>query len=206
MKNVSVTDEERLGKEARELSSGASALKVKEDDEHGEAEGDDGRPKVNVSTEDGVELDATEPREDRELSEAGGEQLRDCDGLPGAKGGVAEEKHPTGDEAELTAECTLNVLDDAARDGDSRRELTENHTNRNEKNSAEPERDHCGNGSAAEHHPIAYQQHPTGADDCAKADGEEVEERKLLLHPSGAGLLFCHTKSPFIRNGTSCCI
>ena len=169
--------QERLGEEAGELSSGASALEVHEDDEHGEAKSDDRRPEVHVSAENRVELNAREPRKNLELSEAGGQKLRDGDGLPGAEGRVAEKKHPAGDEAHLAAVRTLDVLDDAAGNRNSRGKLAEDHSDGHEKDGAESEGDHCGDRTAAEHHPIAHEKHPSGADDCAKADGEEVEER-----------------------------
>lgn len=175
-----------------ELGRRARAAQVEEDDEGREAERDDGRPQVHVGTEDGVELDAAQPREGGELGEAVGEQRRYGDGLPRAKRRVAEQEHPAGDKAHLAAEGAVHVLDDAARDGDGGGQLAEAHADGDEEDGADGEGYHGGHGTAAKNHPVAHEQHPAGADDRAEADGKEIEEGELLLHAAG---LLCHCEA-----------
>ena len=186
-----------------ELGGRAGTAEIEEDDVGCKAERDQRREQVNVSAQDGVELDGAQPLKAGQAAEHLGHEGRDGDGLPRAQDAVAQGQKPSGDIAQRTAKATIDILDDAARDGDSSRELTENSSDGHEEDCTQEECDHSGNGTAAHDHPVADLQNPTGTDDGTETDGEEVPERKRFLH--AAVILDCnfcvlvrHCSPPFL--------
>ena len=195
--------EQGLGQEGLELGGRAGTAEIEEDDVDCKAERDQRREQVNVGAQDGVELDGAQPLKTGQAAEHLGHEGRNGDGLPRAQDAVAQGQKPTGDVAQRTAKATIDILDDAARDGDSSRELTENSSDGHEEDCTQEECDHSGNGTAAHDHPVADLQNPTGTDDGTETDGEEVPERKRFLH--AAVILDCnfcvlvrHCSPPFL--------
>ena len=195
--------EQGLGQEGLELGGRAGTAEVEEDDVGCKAERDQRREQVNVGAQDGVELNGAQPLKTGQAAEHLGHEGRNGDGLPRAQDAVAQGQKPSGDVAQRTAKATIDILDDAARDGDSSRELTENSSDGHEEDCTQEECDHSGNGTAAHDHPVADLQNPTGTDDGTETDGEEVPERKRFLH--AAVILDCnfcvlvrHCSPPFL--------
>ncbi len=179
----SIAASSALVRKASELGGRAGAAEVEEDDVGCEAERDQRREQVNVGAQDGVELDGAQPLKTGQAAEHLGREGRNGDGLPRAQDTVAQQQDPSGDVAQRTAKASIDVLDDAARDGDSSRELTENSSDGHEEDCTQEECDHSGNGTAAHDHPVADLQNPTGADDGAETDGEEVESESVFFMP-----------------------
>ena len=193
--------EQGLGKEGLELSSRGRAAEVQEDDVGGKSQGDDGGEQVNLGAQDLIELESAEPLEAGDGTEHIGQQGGDGDSLPRAQDAVAQSQEPTGDIGRNAAKGAVNVLDDAARDGDSSRKLAEHCSDGNQEDGSDEERDHCGNGAATDDHPVADLKHPTGADDRAEADGEEVPERQCFLHSALVCSHIRHITPPFVVLG-----